>query len=80
MVKKIQQTNFRLTKVFRGQEYSGDKSFQHFVKIWHFCPPNFCPIRYIAIWALKSFVGREILNISGGVLSFQKFYKGLYIV
>ena len=36
-----------LDKIFDGQNVSSDKIFDTKLKFWHFCPTNFCPIRYI---------------------------------
>ena len=35
-----------LGKIFDGQNVSSNKIFDTKLKFWHFCPTNFCPIRY----------------------------------
>ena len=41
-----------LDKIFDGQNVSSDKIFDTKLKFRHFCPTNFCPIRYFK-WIQK---------------------------
>ena len=38
--------NISADKIFGGQKFSADKIFGTQPNFRHFCPPNFCPIRY----------------------------------
>ena len=58
--------NISSAKIFVGQNYSLDKIFVTNEKFRHFCPTLFCPIRYIVISSICSFitVGKFPLNRS----------------
>ena len=48
-----------LDKIFDGQNVSSDKIFDTKLKFRHFCPTNFCPIRYIK-WGCHICISRMI--------------------
>ena len=52
-----------LDKIFDGQNVSSDKIFDTKLKFRHFCPTNFCPIRYIVCYVILLGNTFEIFDI-----------------
>ena len=42
--------NISADKIFGGQNFSADKIFGSKSNFRQFCPPKFCPIRYVFLW------------------------------
>ena len=51
-----------LDKIFDGQNVSSDKIFDTKLKFRHFCPTNFCPIRYLKGF-FKTSSKSQIINL-----------------